>query len=372
MDQLVVVRVTDLSRGGAGVSRGEDGRVIFVPLTAAGDLVKVRIIEENKRYAQAELVEVLEPSLVRQAPRCPAFGKCGGCQWQHLPYDLQWKTKAEGVRHALTRVHVPSPAQFEEIPATQIWEYRNRVQLRGDGGLLGFHRAGTREIVDIQRCDIAHSKINETWDEIRSEGKKFSKPFKVEVEVLPDGSLRKLWNSRHSAGGFRQVHDEQNERLKHWISSAFGEGEVLYDLFGGSGNLCIPLVEKYPTIHCVDLGSPQVRPEGVSERITFHRSPVLNWLLREAGGVQAQSEKKAVRAAILDPPREGLGEDFALIARAVEELGVSELVAVGCDPDAWSRDVSRWVKRGWRLERAMVIDLFPQTPHIESVGFLKR
>src|SRR4051812_46602980 len=101
MEKEEVLRITDLSRGGAGVSRDPSGRVVFVPYSAPGDLVRVRIVEAEKRYAQGEILEILEPSVERQVPPCPVFGKCGGCQWQHLPYSLQWSTKSKGLLHAL-------------------------------------------------------------------------------------------------------------------------------------------------------------------------------------------------------------------------------------------------------------------------------
>src|SRR4051812_26561964 len=100
----LTLKIQDLARGGAGVSRDESGRVIFVPYTAPGDVVRVRITEEKKNYAQGELLEVVEPSSIRQKAPCPVFGRCGGCQWQHLPYELQFRTKLQGVVHALSRV----------------------------------------------------------------------------------------------------------------------------------------------------------------------------------------------------------------------------------------------------------------------------
>jgi len=76
-------------------------------------------------------------------------------------------------------------------------------------------------------------------------------------------------------------------------------------------------------------------------------------------------------SAILDPPREGLAEQITPIEKALRALRVTEVVAVGCDPDAWARDLSRWIRRGWRFERAAVLDLFPQTPHVEAMALLK-
>ncbi len=373
MESTTILKIQDLARGGAGVSRDAAGRVVFVPYTAPGDLVRVQVVEENKRYAEAVLLEVLEPSPLRQSPRCPAFGVCGGCQWQHLSYEFQWKTKSQGVLHALQRVQVQPPADFDGIPADQIWEYRNRVQLRGFQGDLGFYQAGTKNLVPVKRCDLARPEINEEWDQVVQEGKSFTRPYKVELEVSQGGKLTRAWNAGHSAHGFRQVHDEQNERLRTWIAGVLPHSLKLFDLFGGSGNLSLPLVSKMQEIHCVDLGVPAQRPLLVPEHFHFHRAPVLPWLMKQkSGSVSKIEDGRADCAAILDPPRLGLGDDFSGIASSLEKLGVKVLVTVGCDPDAWSRDLSRWVKRGWKFERMMVIDLFPQTAHVESVGFLTR
>lgn len=373
MNQELELIVTDLSRGGAGVARDSQGRVVFIPFTAPGDRVKVQILEEDRRYAQGKLLEVLEASPHRISPRCPAFTQCGGCQWQHLPYSLQWSTKISGVAQALKRVQVTLPDQVEYLPANQIWEYRNRIQLRGrtqEGKVeLGFFRPGTQELVPVNRCDIARKEINENWEMTREQGQKLSRPFKVEVEVLENGRVRETWNARHASAGFRQVHDEQNERLRNWILQALGPSDILYDLFGGKGNLSLPFADQVKEIHCVDFSSPKKTPPGTPSSMHFHSSDVLTWAISYAKQQRSISEDQTVKA-ILDPPREGLGGDFKDIAVSLESLGVKELVAVGCDPDSWARDLSRWLKRGWILKRIMLIDLFPQTSHVESIAVL--
>ena len=343
--------------------------------------IRVReVVEENKRYAEATLLEVLEPSPLRQVPRCPAFTVCGGCQWQHIPYDYQWKIKSQGVLHALQRVQVEPPQAVDWIHADRVWEYRNRVQLRGFQDQLGFFQAGTKSLVPVDRCDLARPEINQNWDAVRKAGVRLSRPYKVELEVTQDGQLTETWNAGHSARGFRQVHDDQNEKLRKWIFDQLPESEVLLDLFGGSGNLSLPLVEKVGRIHCVDLSVPRERAPQLPSHFEFHRSAVLPWLLKQKvvknlwpnGREIVAPQGNVGVSAILDPPRIGLGSDFLAIAQALEGLGAQVLVSVGCDPDAWSKDISRWVKRGWRLEKVMVIDLFPQTAHVESVGFLTR
>lgn len=368
MNEILELRITDLSRGGAGVAREQSGRVIFVPRSAPGDLLRVRIAHQEKRYAQGEILEVLEASPLRVQPRCPVFGKCGGCEWQHLSYEIQWKTKRVGVLHALQRVGVTPTVPVEELPAEKIWEYRNRVQLRGEREKLGFYKAGTHEIVPIERCEIARPEINAVLPDVRREGASLPRSYKVEVEVLDEGAIRKAWNARHAAGGFRQVHDEQNKKLQQWVGEKLSSADWLLDLYGGSGNLSLPLASRMKRVDCVDLGAPASRPEGAPAHFQFHRSAVLPWLLAKESENRGR-EGKCV--AILDPPREGLAEDFHGIATSLQELGVSELALVGCDPDAWARDLSRFIRRGWALESVAVLDLFPQTHHVESLGFLK-
>ncbi|MCM2323719.1 MAG: TRAM domain-containing protein [Oligoflexia bacterium] len=363
-----ILQVTDLARGGAGVAREESGRVIFIPFTAPGDRVRVRLGKADKRYAEAELLEVLKPSPLRVAPRCPAFQKCGGCQWQHLPYELQWATKVKGVKHALDRVGVGFPEPFAELPAQRIWEYRNRVQLRGFKEELGFYAARSHEVVALDRCEIARPEINDAWARAKAEGASLPKPYKVELEVDDGGKTRMLWNARHAAGGFRQVHDEQNEKLQRLVADALPSGTALFDLFGGAGNLSRPLVDRFAEVHCVDLSVPAGRPAGLPEHFRFHASPVLRWLQSQKG------RRWEGAAAILDPPREGLAADARAISSALADLGVRRLVLVGCDPDSWARDLSRLTRDGelWLPRRAAVLDLFPHTPHVESIAVLER
>ncbi len=386
--------ISDIARGGAGVSRDPNGQVVFVPYTAPGDRVRARkwvptgeSKDESKGgstklkgYAEAELIEVLEPSKIRETPRCPVFGKCGGCDWQHLPYALQWEVKWKGVLHALKRVQMLLPKGWEEgweaidkLPAERIWEYRNRIQLRGEGKALGFFRPRSKELVAIDRCDIARPEFNSEWEKVRAEGAALGRSYKVELEVLPSGQVRKSWNSRHSSGGFRQIHDEQNEKLKTWIQAHLGKNPIVFDLFGGSGNLSLPLLDRsVEEVHCVDLGAPLQSAQPNESRIKYYRERVDAWLKAKANDQGFCSRVRGRVSVILDPPREGLLIGFPEIVQGLDDFGVNELVLVGCDADAWARDVSKLTKRGWTLAKLLVIDLFPQTHHVESVALLHK
>jgi 23S rRNA (uracil1939-C5)-methyltransferase len=382
VDEILELTIQDLSRGGAGVGRDASGRAIFVHGTAPGDRVRARVTEEKKRYAQAELVEVLERSPQRVEPRCSVFGpgagRCGGCQWQHLPYDLQWKTKVEGALHALSRVGFEAPSELprEEFPAKNPWGYRNRIQLRGGAHGVGFYARGSHEVVPISRCEIAREELNDALPGLAAEARALPAPSKVEVDVDASGGVRTAWNARHAALGFRQVNDEQNEALRGWIGAQLmpsPEG-LLLDLYGGAGNLSLGLTSRFGRIQCVDTGAPREAPEGAPSNFEFHARDVGRWVERELkSGAPGAPVGGAV---ILDPPREGCGEAIEGIARLAEARGLRQWIAVGCDPDAWAKDLWRLLKseRGssWRLERFAFFDFFPQTVHLESVALLTR
>jgi 23S rRNA (uracil1939-C5)-methyltransferase len=308
-----------------------------------------------------------------------------------VPYELQWKTKRDGALHALSRTGVKLPASPpEEFPAENPWNYRNRIQLRARPSRenpneidLGFFGRRSRDLVSIDRCEIAREELNSALEETKREAQAEisrrlasgeAKPeIKVELDVLPDGTVRKAWNARHGALGFRQVNDEQNEKLRAFVREAISPGAHLFDLFGGSGNFSYADASRYAWVECVDLGSPEGGFVGQPETYRFFKSDVGRWLQRrEKDAEKGHFHPKGPLEAILDPPREGLGDQSNKIAGALDTLQVSKLVLIGCDPDSWARDLSRLEKYGWRVDRLAIFDLFPQTPHVESVAVLTR
>lgn len=379
------LRVNDLSRGGNGVAR--DGRrVIFLPFTMKDDVVTARIISEDKRFATAEVVEIVEPSPDRVSPRCSVFGKCGGCTWQHVPYGQQWQTKRDGVHNALSRASVTlEGVPLQEFPATNPWNYRNRIQLRAEAGTLGYYARGSKDLVNIERCEIAREELNSLLPGLRLEAEERAKrlestksgdvapELKVEVEVLPDGSVRKVWNERHGSLGFRQVNDEQNEKLRKYVREALTDDAHVFDLYGGSGNFTYADADRYARVECVDLGSPEGGLPDQPENFRFYKSDVGRWLDRRGKDFErGVFSPKGQIEVILDPPREGMGAYSDRIGDILLHLDATKIIAIGCDADAWGRDLSRFIAAGWKLSSAAVFDLFPQTPHIESVAILIR
>jgi tRNA/tmRNA/rRNA uracil-C5-methylase (TrmA/RlmC/RlmD family) len=364
--------VDDLSRAGNGVAKDDSGRVVFIPFTAPGDLVKARIVSQKSKFAQAELLEVLEPSAQRRPPHCPVFGRCGGCDWQHIDYVLQWQTKLHGVKEALSRVKVPLPRSWQEYPAEQTWSYRNRIQLHGHNEVVGFYARSSHTIVPIERCAIARDELNAYIEKIREQGRLRSKPFRVELELSVGGGVRSTWDDTIAASDFQQVNSEQNHNLQQWVMENISKHRPVLDLYGGSANLSTRLAPDSPHIYCVDLVVPENTSAQWPENITFHKSDVFTWVVEKARQWQKNTSPAEARSAIIDPPRGGMPEQLPEFIDSLERLNVTELIAVGCKTDTWARDVAGFVQRGWCAVKVAVFDFFPQTAHVESAALLRR
>jgi len=360
----LTLRITDVSRSGAGVARDENQRVTFVPFTAPGDLAKIKLTKATSKFAEAQLMEVIEPSEQRVEAKCPVFMRCGGCQWQHLPYELQWQTKVKGVQDSLQLNKVQLTENIDEFPAKQIWSYRNRIQLKGNHTGIGFYEAKSNNLVTIEQCPIADEKLNAAIPATLEAAKQEKKAYKVELALTADGKVTKTWNSIHGAEGFRQVNDEQNANLQSWIRSHVDKDIAILDLYGGAGNLSKPLIDIATEIHCVDLNVPE-SSENLPDYFHFHRSAVLPWLK------QHKCNKDLQWVAIIDPPRGGLGDELMEILQYLKKNQVKTIILVGCKTDPWSRDIAQMLNLKWKLDKVAIMDFFPQTFHVETAALLK-
>ncbi len=371
VSQSVKITIHDLSRGGNGVGKKDSGEVVFVPYSAPGDELLVQITKSKKNFSEGEIVEILKPSPLRLTPPCPVFKECGGCSWQHLPYSLQFETKKKGLIQALNRAEVKTDGiELDEFPATHLYHYRNRIQIHGDPTLkkIGFFGRGTNELVPIEKCEIVDSRINEALPKLAALGfSKFKEEFKLEIEVMPNGTVRHRFNEPHASMGFRQVNDEQNSKLQNWVKEHLSSADLLLDLYGGSGNLSLPLADQFSEIRCIDSFVPSSSPERIAH-FEFFRKDVRAW----SHAPESKNDFQKEASFILDPPRAGLGSLFSEIEHKISKYRIKSLILVGCDVDSFARDTSNFLKSGYKLKRLGALDLFPQTPHVESLALFHK
>jgi 23S rRNA (uracil1939-C5)-methyltransferase len=366
-----IITIDRLAFGGEGVGRSE-GKVIFVPWTAPGDRVRVRVVSDHGRYERGEVVEILEPSPDRVEPPCPVFGRCGGCQWQHLKYETQLRMKEEIFKETLIRTgQIADPKIFPMVPAPDPWHYRSRIQLRVDGeGRIGFHAFKSHEVVPCDDCRIADPRLNAKLAEIRASAERPTGPF--ELSLNGNGMLRTGVSSEEKV--FSQVHPEQNKRLiQAVLDFAFGNAEIAFtrkktvvELYAGSGNFTFPIADRAGMVFAIE-ENPKAVAQGI-ERTEANGFSNIEWIggTAEWGLKKLYRRKTMVDMLVLDPPRRGAKEILDLIPVIRPRL----VVYVSCDPVTLARDLNLLVRRHYRLEKVLPVDMFPQTYHIESVAQL--
>jgi 23S rRNA (uracil1939-C5)-methyltransferase len=140
----ITLTPTSLVYGGDALARLPDGRACFIPFCLPGEQVRVRLVEEKRGHARAELVEVLQPSPLRISPRCPHFGVCGGCHYQHIDYAQQMEFKSQAFTEQLQHIGgLVNPPLQPMRPSPLAWNYRNTIQFHlSETGRVGFEKAG--------------------------------------------------------------------------------------------------------------------------------------------------------------------------------------------------------------------------------------
>ena len=355
--------------------------VVFVGGAIPGERVRVRVTKKHKNYWEAALVEVMRASPDRVKAPCPVFEQCGGCQWQFMTYEAQMRAKEDILTHQL---HRTARLPLEEIkskltahPAKNPYGYRARLQAHGDANGMGFYEPGSHSIVSTDRCIVAHTDIQKAWAELlakrslaelaRNRGQ-----FKIEWTRTDTGQVREALNEKHGAFGFTQVNPEQNEVLKALVSTLTKdtpEKTIVLDLYGGDGNLSKQLEARFKHVICVDSFNEGSAPHKTDPKnnpgLVLVKERVEDFLVNEEWKDWGFEK---IDCVIADPPRNGLREAAGHIA----SLQAPRIVLVSCDPSTLARDLTAFTAASYEVEQIHLVDMFPQTFHIETVVSLVR
>ena len=411
MGRVIELELTDMAYGGAAVGRHE-GRVVFVPYAIAGERVRVEIVEEKKRYAQARFIEVLTPSPDRAQPPCPHFGPgpegpCGGCQWQHIAYPAQVHLKQAILADQLRRIGGFSDLSLlPPVPSPSPWAYRNQARFGvGRDGRLGYRALNSQRLIPIREChiidprllalfqslDLEPAGLNGVTLRVGTVTEELMLVLEVAGDELPavetdlplscvlqfeDGSSVVLvgegdWREevagrrfRVSAGSFFQVNTPLAEKLVERVLStlALTGRETVLEAYSGVG-----LFTAFLAPHAARVIAMESNPSAVADaQINLDEFNHIELYQAEAEEVLPVLEV-ALDAAVLDPPRTGCAP---AVIDALIRLRPSRLVYVSCDPATLARDCRRLAAGGYRLAATQLVDMFPQTYHIESVSLL--
>lgn len=373
------IHIDGLGHGGEGLGR-IDGEVCFIPGALPGDTVRVGEIQRRKGVARARVEEIVSPSPHRQAVECPVFGECGGCNWLHFAYPAQREWKQKIVRDCLRRIGgIEVEVGYVEEPSLQ-FGYRTRATFHGDGTNWGFYKAGSHKVVDLENCPLCHPHLKRAYARLRT--LRFS--GSVELTVNPEGDDVLVWSDTPHAelrecfpeaqsggdggkrtsfsfdgvpvinGAFSQSSLLLNRNLRETVHGMLGGVESLLDLYCGAGN--------FSRAYCESSEVVGIDNDGVSVMAADRNGPG-EYRVGDEKAMKLAIEERVWDAILLDPPRTGGRK----LSRALAKAQAGRIVYVSCDPATLARDARALIDGGWKLDRAVMVDMFPHTAHIETV-----
>jgi 23S rRNA (uracil1939-C5)-methyltransferase len=414
--------------GGAGLARAE-GKAVFVPFTLPGETVDAQITKDRGSYAEAELIRILEPSLVRVAPACRYFGGCGGCHYQHASYATQLEIKKQILRETLERGHLSDFPEIETLSAEPL-HYRNRARFHVDRATSSFcyKKRGSHANLPVDMCPISAPILEDALKLFNANAARWelSKHFD-EVEIFTNAeqssllltlwarsnaapakaNLEKLWpviekelpqasgaavfsaehsnerskllasvgsqsltytaadqNYRVSIGSFFQVNHLLIEPLVDLVTRN-ATGKLVWDLYAGVGLFARALLSSFDQVVAVESAPSSVQDLRHNLSAGPHRIAASSTLdfLRRAHAVG----KDTPDLIVVDPPRAGLGKEVTTLLGKIRS---SHITYVSCDPTTLSRDLKSLLDSGYSFQQLHMVDMFPQTFHLESVAML--
>lgn len=423
---LSPLTVETMVNGGSGLARHE-GRVVFIPHVAVGDIVSCRVTKVKKNFLEAEIDEIIQSSPLRRQPECPVAGDCGGCQWQHLPYQEQLQWKESLYRDSLVRqCGIDQDKVLPIVPAPDEWNYRSRVQVKccntSAGFVTGFYRPKSHHVVSIDQCPIIAHALNSLLAQLRSiiTGTIFAKYISQidlavddrskcsavihysgrDIDPLADllraerlsadlfiqtGSSQQLLNIqgdgelqisvdhpsiglRYVVGGFAQINLEQNRSLVKMVLTLadLTGGERILDLYCGMGNFSLPLSRRCRQVVGIEESFASIKMARVNGSLNEIANAEFYSQAAE-GALSRFIQQETIDLLLLDPPRSGAIETMRELLKA----SVRSVIYISCDPQTLARDLKLLVDGGYELISSQPVDMFPQTHHCESVTLLR-
>jgi tRNA/tmRNA/rRNA uracil-C5-methylase (TrmA/RlmC/RlmD family) len=366
----LTVTIEDIAFGGEGVARVDDF-VVFVPFVLPGEVVELEINEVKKRFARARLIRIIQSSRERVEPLCRYFTQCGGCQYQHVDYEAQLRLKHKQVCDLFQRIGGLDPGVITPVvPCPQPYGYRNRIMVRSQwdkfkqGLNIGFIRADSRLVVDIEECKIAEPALNEQILQVRRNPPPKG-GIKVVLRVAPDG-----WEVPRDS--FFQNNFFLLPQLVETVRECLrtSGARFLLDVYCGVGFFSIELGDMVESFAGVELDRQAVKAAKMNATARDRRNgeflagsaeSLLPGLIRRFSA--------PATAVLLDPPRVGCPPDLLALLTGNRPR---QIIYISCHPATMARDLNILCAQGvYQLARVVPLDMFPQTTHVECVADLR-
>jgi 23S rRNA (uracil1939-C5)-methyltransferase len=373
------VELIAMAYGGNALGR-YGGRTVFVPYGIPGERITARLTQDKGRYIYAEIDQILEASPARVSPRCPHFGVCGGCHWQHIDYPAQLIFKQQVVFDQMRRIGgFKDVVVHPTIPSPDPWNYRTHVSFHvANDKRPGFVATDNQTVIPIDECHIIRTELYEMLVSVNG----YDAGERVRLQIGTDANERLIARSDANAGivhyrlgnhvfqvtggSFFQVNLKQAETLVDLVLNrlALTGTEQVLDLYAGVGLFTLFLAERAARVVAVESYPAAVRDAEINLADMSHVE-----LIEGAVEQVLPRLKGRFNAAVIDPPRAGI-ERRAL--DALVKRSPRAIVYVSCDPATLARDAKGLNAGGYRLRDVQPVDMFPQTYHIEAVAIFEK
>jgi 23S rRNA (uracil1939-C5)-methyltransferase len=411
------LRIEKAVYGGDGLAR-DSGKAVFVPGTLPGEMVEAAIADDRRSFATSQLQAIVEASPERVAPVCEYVPHCGGCQYQHANPAFQAQMKMDILKETLARAHVPAPDPITHL-AGPAWAYRNRIRLHVMAGALGYRQRGSHRLLPVSHCPIAAPLLEQAIPVVARTPQIANLCQEVEFFTNGEQLLLSLWpdpKRRIDRRAAEQalpalaeaIHAElpmltgvglfAPQTVLHWgqrfLTYAVGDvsyqvslgsffqvnrfllpellglvtkqrrGKLAWDLYAGVGLFARALdFENVTAVESEGFSAGDLKQNLDTKRHRVVCTGTLDFL---RSGAAKQQRPELV---VVDPPRAGLGKE---VCAQLGRVAPADIVYVSCDPATLARDLQLLLPFGYSIKQVCLVDLFPQTFHMETVSFLKR
>jgi len=383
----VIIKIESIAFGGEGVGR-IDNFVVFVPFAAPGDELEIEITQLKKKFLRGKILKIIKPSPTRVNPLCRYYENCGGCCYQHLKYEHQLEIKKKQVEEAFWKIgKIASPHVLDALAAPKVYHYRGKAQYHAEsesrGWKIGFLDISGGKLVDIERCEIMEETINEKMRLLR-ENKQLRRNTDAQLTIWSDffidqtskkESIIRVVKGKNflvPRDGFFQANLYLTDKLVDEVCrlAATNEINTLVDAYCGSGLFSISLSSCAKNVIGIEISEKSVQYAQINaenagvKNVKFIYGDIENVLRRK---FLPLGDK--IDLIVLDPPRIGCEKT---VLKTMVALQPQKIIYISCNPATQARDVKYLNECGYDLQSLLPVDMFPQTEHIEVVGFMTR
>lgn len=386
------VKIIDTAYGGYGVAK--DGKIIFVAHSVEGDVVDISIKKENKNFCYANINNIIEPSKHRIKAKCKYAGICGGCVFNHIEYNKQLEIKKSIVLNSIRNIEYNNEINIIKSPNEH---YRLRVNMIAQNGSIGFYKFNTNEFVNIDECIILKEKL---FDKIKNFSKNNNITGNIYAIESSNGKTLSFadiikQNKNIDTSYFDGITIKQKNKIKiygidktnyntyfgevplshksffqsnHYLLDEFQKNAVKYfneddknlvELYAGSGFFTVAIKNK--------LESLNIDYKLISSEISSDSVSIAKDIIKEDASETLKKINYDIDTLFVDPPRDGLDKK---VIENIIRIKPKKIIYISCNPMTFARDINL-LKDYYQLIDLNIIDMFPDTYHIELISCLK-